>query len=625
MDGLNFSSSFNRRRKRKALLLGSVIVLLLALLLFFLLRNRQANADLQAAYEKASAQTDFDEIVAIHAEAQIIIADSSDKNSESASALLAETVRLRDEIETELAEFTQSRIEAVKAGHSLSEGDAEKLSLSMTIVGASSLEQVDLVLQDYLLDVISEAEYKHFLETLYPVQGFQRFLQEQVNDFYKIRDFKAELAPACQLLQDAEYIEAANAFAELKDTDYAQIKAVDRILDDLRAESLDHLFALHMPEIERLMESGRSYDADLIIESIIEYLPDRAALTEAQAANDKLLPASVVNWSNPIDAISIKPLIADPDRAFDNDRYSEMANKELLTAAEFRLLLEVLYQNDYVLVHANEIVDEDGKLQSLIVPADKKPLLLFLDEFYFTPERIESGVCARLDLNAKQEVVGVVQDRMGGEELSDNATAINVLENFLQEHQDFSFNGAKGVIVLSGVDGLLGYPLLPEQSARQLQQAQNIGLEFQQNPLDNLDANREKLAKIFAALRERQWLFASQSYGRLSIPDYSLAAISADTERMHELTVELCGPLEIFSFTGGNHAEGQPMLTKHLAESGFRLQSGSAAPYAYTIQNNAYVYLDKQQITADKLRYPLSDALSKLVGDRQIITEIKRP
>ena len=228
-------------------------------------------------------------------------------------------------------------------------------------------------------------------------------------------------------------------------------------------------------------------------------------------------------------------------------------------------------------------------------------------------------------MNAKQEIVGVVQDRMGGEELSDTATAINVLENFLQEHQDFSFNGAKGVIVLSGVDGLLGYPLLPEQSARQLQQAQNIGLEFQQNPLDNLDANREKLAKIFAALRERQWLFASQSYGRLSIPDYSLAAISADTERMHELTVELCGPLEIFSFTGGNHAEGQPMLTKHLAESGFRLQSGSAAPYAYTIQNNAYVYLDKQQITADKLRYPLSDALSKLVGDRQIITEIKRP
>lgn len=601
------------------------MIIVLALLFFFLIKDRHDKDNLQVSYEKALEQSDFEEIIAIHEQIQSIIADIPTPASESDSEKLADAIRLRDNIEIDLTAFTQAMIESVLKGNPLSGDNSDKLSLSMTIVGDSSLENIDAVLRDYLLDSISEAEYIHFLETLYPIREFRRFLNDQVDEFNTIREFKTELEPAYLLLQQADYTESANAFEDLSNSGYARIRALNRILQDLRKESLDHLYNLRMPQIQQLIDQGRLYDASLIIESIVRYYPDKEELKQAKMHTDKMVPKEVISWSDPIEAISVKPLIADPDRAFDNDVFSERANEDLLTAVEFRLLLEALYGNDYVLINGSEIVDEEGKIQQVLVPVTKKPLLLFLDEFYFTPQRVESGICKRLDLDENSNVLGVVQDRQGREELESNSTAIDVLENFLLEYPDFTFNGAKAVIVLSGVDGLLGYPLHEEHVAHMRIQAQGIGLDFYLDSLENTEANKDKLERIIETLQEKQWVFASQSYNRISVPDQNFSSLSWDTERMRDEIAEITGAMNIFSFHGGNHVEAKPLLAGYLADSGFVLQSGSGTPYAYTVQKSGYVYIDRQQITAEKLRDPLSNALDNFVTDNQIIVETKRP
>ncbi|MDD4541634.1 MAG: hypothetical protein PHR78_05715, partial [Eubacteriales bacterium] len=190
---------------------------------------------------------------------------------------------------------------------------------------------------------------------------------------------------------------------------------------------------------------------------------------------------------------------------------------------------------------------------------------------------------------------------------------------------DFGFNGAKGVIVLSGVDGLFGYPLREDHLACMRSQAQSIGLNYYPDPVEDTVANKDKLRSIFESLQKKQWVFASQSYSRLSVPDQSLSSLSGDTELMQNEIAGFITDLRIFSFTNGNHAEAHPLLANHLADSGFVLQSGSGTPYAYMVQKDAYVYLNSQDITADKLRDPLSNALDNFVTDSQIIIESKRP
>ncbi len=623
MRKVKFFTGPYRQKKLRTIAFWSIAVLVIALLLFFLLRKTLEPYDFQLAYDKALEHSDFEEIISIHGQAQKIIADGADSGDNSAE--LADAILIRDKIEIQLSTYSQSLIESVLRGNSLSSEEAERLSLSMSIVGDDSLEVIEDVLRDYVLDVISEAEYIHFLETLYPVPEFKRFLSEQVNEFVLIRDFKTALEPAYQLLQQGEYSASADAFESLGDSEYSSMRSLDHILENLRMEALDSLYLLRMPEIQRLIEQGRLYDASLIIRSIDFHFPDREELIQAKNLTDKMVPSKLIYWSDPIEAISVKPIIADSERAFDNDVFADRANEDLLTAAEFRLLLEALYENDYVLINGNEIVDEAGNFQRVLIPSGKKPLLIFLDDFYFTPQRVESGICSRLDLDEESNVLGVIQDRQGIENLQSNSTAIDILEDYLQEYPDFTFNGAKAVIVLSGADGLLGYPLNSEHLVRMRDQAQSIGLSFYLDSVNDFEANREKLREIFASLEYKQWVFASQSYNRISVPDQSLSSLSWDTEHMQEEIAEFITDLRIYAFPFGNHVEANPLLSSYLANSGFVLQSGSGTPYAYTIQKQGYVYIDRQQITADKLRNPQANSLNNFVSGRQIITDNKRP
>ncbi len=625
MENLKYSTGSSKNRIIRMVILAVALVIGLVLLILSFYKNDQDSSNLQSLYEKAIDQSNFEAIVSIHEQTQIIIADTPIPVSDSDAEQVAVAILLRDKIETDLTIFLQAQLESVLQGASLSKEDSDKLALCFTIVGDNSLEKFDAVLRDYLLGNITESEYIHFLETLYSVNGLQRFLNEQVEKFYTIKEFRAELEPAYQLMKQADYGESVSALDNLCNSEYARIRALNRILQNLKKESLDHLYAQRMPEIQLLIDQGRLYDASLIIDSIIHYYPDNSELKQAKTYTDKIVPRNVDYWNGSIDAISVKPLIADPERAFDEDAFAEKANKDLLTAEEFRLFLEALYKNNYVLVNGNEIVDAEGQYQQILVPANKKPLLLFLDEFYFTPQRVESGICKRLDLDADANVLSVVQDRQGREQVKSDTTAIDVLENFLLDYPDFNFNGAKAVIVLSGIDGLFGYPLNEENLIHMRTQANTIGLNNYTDSIEDTAENKKKLKEIIKVLQKRQWIFASQSYSRLSVPDQSLSSLSRDTDRMDKEIGEIIGDMKIFSFAGGNHTESNQLLAGYLANAGYVLQTGSGTPYAYTVQKSDYVYLDKHQITAEKLRDPLSHALDNFVTNEKIIIESKRP
>ena len=67
------------------------------------------------------------------------------------------------------------------------------------------------------------------------------------------------------------------------------------------------------------------------------------------------------------------------------------------------------------------------------------------------------GYADRLVLDQKQHVVSETKDKNGKVTTSETNDIVPILNQFVKDHPDFSLNGQKGVVALTGYNGVLGY------------------------------------------------------------------------------------------------------------------------------------------------------------------------
>ena len=67
------------------------------------------------------------------------------------------------------------------------------------------------------------------------------------------------------------------------------------------------------------------------------------------------------------------------------------------------------------------------------------------------------GYADRLVLDKNKHVVSETTDSKGHATYSDDNDIVPILNKFVKEHPDFSLNGEKGVVALTGYEGVLGY------------------------------------------------------------------------------------------------------------------------------------------------------------------------
>ena len=138
----------------------------------------------------------------------------------------------------------------------------------------------------------------------------------------------------------------------------------------------------------------------------------------------------------------------DTSKAFDGDSDSANYNSVMTTKDEFLKILEDMYQKGYVLVRIHDVAyeapDENGNVHfvkgSVMLPEGKKP-------FVHVP-----GRCLLLSLHgrdgfAKRVVIGEDGKPTCEMVMDDGTTStgsydlIPLLEDFIQEHPDFSYKG----------------------------------------------------------------------------------------------------------------------------------------------------------------------------------------
>ena len=125
------------------------------------------------------------------------------------------------------------------------------------------------------------------------------------------------------------------------------------------------------------------------------------------------------------------------------------------------------------------------------------------------------------------------------------------LNSFLEEHPDGAYKGARGMIALTGYDGVFGYRTdVAYKTGENLTQDQSDWLAA--HPDFNWEEDVAEAAKIADAIKESGWEFASHTWGHLSVTNKTVDELKTDNDKWVNTVQNIVGPVDIIIFAHGN-------------------------------------------------------------------------
>ena len=256
--------------------------------------------------------------------------------------------------------------------------------------------------------------------------------------------------------------------------------------------------------------------------------PQPAAAIPAPAAQ----PQPLIAWDGPVEQLFVHPLVLDPGLAFTNDALGRGFQDYFVTAREFRTMLEELWRGGWTLVDVHR-----AAAGTVRVPPGRRPFVLSEDDVNYYRYFAGRGLASRLVLSGDR-VLAQVDDHLSDEDV------VPLVEQAVAEHPEFSADGAKGVLALTGYEGLLGEH-------------------------DVADA-RERLLLLADRLRATGWTFASHTFGHITLARASLSSAQRDTQKWRAVTGDLLGPVDVLIYPYGSRPS--PAVRRELRDDGFTIQ-----------------------------------------------------
>lgn len=251
-------------------------------------------------------------------------------------------------------------------------------------------------------------------------------------------------------------------------------------------------------------------------------------------------------------------LIAHPEIAFaPKNEYGKHLDRDCLTPYEFRRILSFLYEDGYALVDINQTFRENGSSAERCAfefAKNKKPLILSFDDVVYASKNNGKGMADKLIVTKNGKVAAYTQKnslQVHEEEF------VPILENFIAEHPDFSYDNARGTIFLTGYDGILGYRT--------------------QKNAPNRDKEIEKAKKVVSALKKTGWNFGSHSYAHGHMKKYTDEQMHSDIEKWQTEVEPLIGKTRLYAYPYGEWILGancSDSRQQALMQAGFRLFCG---------------------------------------------------
>ena len=311
-----------------------------------------------------------------------------------------------------------------------------------------------------------------------------------------------------------------------------------------------------------LLAAGYDYDAAI---SMLQAVKDYSSIPAYTAAIEEYtsLKASCVA----VDVYSVPhifyhSLLNDTDRAFNTEVLGESGvngfNAWMVTVEEFDKITQQLYDNGYVYVRLRDLVtattDKNGKTTytantSLMLPPGKKAIVLSIDDLSYYHSYEKAGFPDKLVLDGEGKVK-CQYTTADGEVLIGDYDTVPRLNAFFEAHPDASYHGARGMLAMTGYDGVFGYRTDADYVEKtDLSIEQRAWLE--NHPDFNIEKEIEQAKIIAQALKDEGWEFASHTWGHLSVASSSLERLTADNERWIKNVQNIVGKTDTIIFAHG--------------------------------------------------------------------------
>ncbi len=389
---------------------------------------------------------------------------------------------------------------------------------------------------------------------------------------------------------------------------------------------------------------------------------------DPNSANDKTFAnkriiRKVANANDPIGLVGYEPeevthiffhtLTVDPKRAYKSAE-AKGYNSNMATVDEFKKILQQLYDNNYCLVKLHDLASikyyENGSLPNFVkkvstasniekaplrnpidpkqeksytpyevlrkkvyVPIGKTPLIISQDDVNYYHYMDGSGHANRLVID-NGEIKAAYKDKSGNELIGDY-DLIPILDSFIKEHPDFSYNGARAIIALTGYNGVFGY---------RTDETYDINSSYfkasnKKTPNENIEEDREYARRIAKVLHDRGYEFASHSWGHRNFTTSSFSILKTDCERWKRNVESLLPiPCDTIIYPFGADIAGEEAYTDEvsrftmLKNFGFRFFCNVDSNMYWVQIGNDYLRQGRRNIDGFRMWEALSGGKNRL-------------
>lgn len=340
----------------------------------------------------------------------------------------------------------------------------------------------------------------------------------------------------------------------------------------------------------------------------------KTAAIEAAKAEVNAAQQSLVKYTGQTYHVFFHSLIIDTDLAFDNKGHSaDGYNQWMTTVSEFKKMLPTFLEQGYVLYDITWMCDKkDGQViaQDIYLPEGKKPLVISIDDVNYYDYMRTDGFAQRLDLDENGKVGTIVVGKDGKEMLTYDGDVMPILDAFVEEHPEFSFRGAKGIVALTGYQGAFGYRITDPEDYTDEQNA------YMQN----------KVSEIAAALRKSGWQIACHSYTHnqyWNTKKITMSQLESDLTRWQKYIATYVGETNILISPFGVAFKDGDERMKYIVEQGFYIYcpvgASMGSVFYETFMSQARLNLDGLTM----IKYP--ERISKHFFEPSTLLDPARP
>lgn len=378
------------------------------------------------------------------------------------------------------------------------------------------------------------------------------------------------------------------------------------------------------------------YDYDKALSLIDEFTaayPD-AGDASSLRSNIEAEKSQAVRWEDTthVPHIFFHSLIADTDRAFDGDEDSSGYNLYMTTTGEFKEIIQQMYDRGYVLINIHDMIKETADANGntvyrqgdIYLPEGKKPFVLSVDDvnyYKYMTDGNKDGYADELGDGFANKLVIGEDGKVTNEYYQKDGTLVHgsydvlpILEDFIAQHPDFSYRGAKGILAVTGFEGVFGYHTHPDWK----------------NVLGEEAYNKEvaEAKAVSDAIKAQGWVIASHSYSHFGYGSCDSARLAADVQKWEDQIQPIVGDTDVLIYPFGEDIAGMEEYGgakyQSLRDAGYRIFCNVDASVDYWVQIHDG-YVRQGRINLDGYRLYHTPGLVDHLIDANSVLDPARP